>query len=390
MEKEKRKKKLERYEKLAKKSIIFKPLVFRNLYKYSAKIRKDGINNHIKKFTNEGNLTKKERSYLRRDMAYSKVVYNILYTEYFVYGFRNKNHRIRKSFIANPNRQDYFYLLGTPEGQAILRDKEKAYNVLKKYYKRELIKIENEKDYEKFGKYIKKYPVFVKKPVDASFGNGIELIDSSKYKNSKTLFNSLLSEGTFIMEEYIKSDPKMASLHPESLNTVRIVTYKDENNNVHIHHPFIKIGQGKSFVDNGGSGGMFALIDPDTGILITDGKDELNNVYEYHPDTNVKIKGFQIPNWDEAVEIAKQAALDFPYTRYIGWDVALTIDKGPVIVEGNGKTQFFGQQMTDEIGKRKSMEKLIDYKNLKKKMKDVERWELPPVKYNKENNNTNK
>ena len=47
-----------------------------------------------------------------------------------------------------------------------------------------------------------------------------------------------------------------------------------------------------------------------------------------------------------------------------------------MIVEGNGKTQFLGQQITDEIGKKEDFENLINYKKLREVMKHVPRWEL--------------
>lgn len=361
---------------LAKKSIIFKPIVLSSLYKISTKKRKEIVKETIEKYTNSSILSKKDKTNLKKDMVYCRVFYNLSFKEYFLFGFKNKSHFKRKNFIANMNRQNYLYLLGEKEGQVILNDKYKSYEILKKFYKRELIKV-GKNDYSTFEKFIKKYPVFVKKPIDSSFGKGIELINSNDYKNLKELFSYLLEDGDVILEERIIQHEKMASLHPESLNTLRIVTYRDENDQVFIHLPFIKIGRGSSFVDNGGAGGMFARINPETGELITDGKDEKNTIYEYHPDTNIKIKGFKIPSWEKVVSLAKDAALAFDKTRYIGWDVAIDKDGNPLIVEGNGKTQFLGQQITDEIGKRKDLEKLINYKKLKKENKTNEKWELP-------------
>lgn len=371
-----RKEKREFLTNLAQKSILFKPIVFDGLYRLSTKKRKEIVEETIEKYTKSFNLSKKDKINLKKDMIYCRVFYNLSFKEYFLFGFKNKSHFKRKNFIANMNRQNYLYLLGEKEGQEILNDKYKSYEILKKFYKRELIKI-GENDYTEFQKFIKKYPVFVKKPIDSSFGKGIELIDSNDYKNPKTLFYYLLEDKDVILEERIIQHEKMASLHPESLNTLRIVTYRDENDQVFIHLPFIKIGRGSSFVDNGGAGGMLARINPETGELITDGKDENNTVYEYHPDTNVRLKGFKIPSWEKAVSLAKDAALAFDKTRYIGWDVAIDKDGNPLIVEGNGKTQFLGQQITDEVGKRKDLERLINYKKLKKQNKTKEKWELP-------------
>lgn len=371
-----RKEKREFLTNLAQKSILFKPIVFDGLYRLSTKKRKEIVEETIEKYTKSFNLSKKDKINLKKDMIYCRVFYNLSFKEYFLFGFKNKSHFKRKNFIANMNRQNYLYLLGEKEGQEILNDKYKSYEILKKFYKRELIKI-GENDYTEFQKFIKKYPVFVKKPIDSSFGKGIELIDSNDYKNPKTLFSYLLEDKDVILEERIIQHEKMASLHPESLNTLRIVTYRDENDQVFIHLPFIKIGRGSSFVDNGGAGGMLARINPETGELITNGKDENNTVYEYHPDTNVRLKGFKIPSWEKAVSLAKDAALAFDKTRYIGWDVAIDKDGNPLIVEGNGKTQFLGQQITDEVGKRKDLERLINYKKLKKQNKTKEKWELP-------------
>lgn len=350
----------------AKKSIIYKPLVYKKLYRLSTKLRKKIIKETIDKYLPNNQLTKRQKLKLKRDMTYARIKYNASFNEYFLFGFQKKNHFKRKSFITNRNRAKYLCYLGTKEGYDILKDKYKAYNILKKFYKRDLIKIEKQSDYEKFNDYIKKHPIFVKKPIDSSFGQGIELIDSKNYKTAKTLFNELIKESPIIIEEQIIQNEKMASLHPKSLNTIRMVTYQDPEGNIVIHLPFIKIGQGNSFVDNGGAGGILARIDEKTGKICTNGKDEKNLVYTRHPNTNIKLNGFEIPRWDEAKEYAKETAKAFQKTKYIGWDLALSKDNGWVIVEGNGKTQFIGQQITDEQGKRKDLEKLINYNKLKK------------------------
>ena len=109
--------KYNKYEKLARKSIIFKPFVFNRLYKYSSNLRKNSINKCIDTYTKSFNITKKERKFLRKDIAYCKAVYDILFKEYFFFNFKHKNSFERKSFVFNNKRQDYLYLLGEEEGQ---------------------------------------------------------------------------------------------------------------------------------------------------------------------------------------------------------------------------------------------------------------------------------
>ena len=64
-------------------------------------------------------------------------------------------------------------------------------------------------------------------------------------------------------------------------------------------------------------------------------------MYEKHPISQTTIKGFQIPCWKEAREMVIEAAKLSPHVRYVGWDVAITVD-GPTLVEGN---QFPGHDI---------------------------------------------
>lgn len=356
----------------AKKSIIFKPLVFKRLYRLSFPSTKkkieEAFNIYYKKSYNSD-----EKKYIKRDMIYCRTYYGVSFQEYFLYNFPEKRHMERKNFIANKERKKYLRLLGNLEGYNILSDKYLSYLFLKKFYDRDIIKLSSTDDLDIFLNYIKKHPVFVIKPLDSSFGKGIKLVNSDEYNDKKSLFMDLIGNGPLILEEHIKQNNKLASLHSNSLNTIRMITYLDNENNVTIHYPFIKIGQKGSFVDNGGAGGIIALIDSNTGKIITLGKDEKNNSYLKHPDTKIRIKDFVIPYWDDAIKFSKEIARAFPDTRYIGWDIALTDKNKWVIVEGNCRTQFFGQQITDEIGKKKDLEKLINYKKLKRKRKQFDK-----------------
>ena len=55
----------------------------------------------------------------------------------------------------------------------------------------------------------------------------------------------------------------MAVLHKESVNTLRIHTICFDGD-VTVFHPYIRIGRGKSVVDNAGSGGVFTSCNPET------------------------------------------------------------------------------------------------------------------------------
>lgn len=146
------------------------------------------------------------------------------------------------------------------------------------------------------------------------------------------------------MEELIEQSDDMKRLHPESVNTVRIPAYRTRKGLV-VHRPFLRVGTGAHIVDNGGNGGILIAVDKETGTTISLGVDERGIKYVYHPDTKILLVGIQLPEWSKAITIVKKAMDMVPNgINIVGWDLAHT-DHGWVIVEGNHKGQFVGQQM---------------------------------------------
>ena len=120
----------------------------------------------------------------------------------------------------------------------------------------------------------------------------------------------------------------------------------------------MKAGRSGSFVDNGGAGGILVGIDNETGVLNTEGYDEFNTKYEVHPDSKMKLKGFQIPEWDRLKTICTELAQRMPSVKYIGWDMAYST-KGWVLVEGN-MGQFIVQQLVGRKGIKKEMDSIVE------------------------------
>ena len=219
-----------------------------------------------------------------------------------------------------------------------------------------------------FQKFIRKNRRFIAKPLTSGCGNGVKVIDGSKFSDEKALAEALIKEyckgirGGFIVEELIKQDERMAAFHPSSVNTLRLTTARFDDR-VEIIHPFMRIGRGGKVVDNGGAGGLLANINPDTGTIFVC-MDENAIEYVKHPDSRLDIIGFEIPRWEEAVALAKELATVVKGQRWTGWDLALS-DKGWVMVEGNAMSQFVGWQIPTQKGFMPEAQQIL--KELKKK-----------------------
>lgn len=160
-------------------------------------------------------------------------------------------------------------------------------------------------------------------------------------------------EHKLIIEELIKQNQVMAELHEESVNTIRIMTYKGR-----VIAAILRMGVGKSEIDNASSGGIYAAVDIKTGIVVSHALNYKGEKYIYHPTTQTIIPGFQIPMWNECLNYVKEGAKLIKGVPLVGWDIAVT-DDGPTLVEVNESPDPFlaqsilGEGIAKEINLRK-------------------------------------
>ncbi|MBO5299871.1 MAG: hypothetical protein J6B51_07330, partial [Clostridia bacterium] len=100
-------------------------------------------------------------------------------------------------------------------------------------------------------------------------------------------------------EECVIQHDAINEINPSSVNTIRIVTLNGPKKNG-IVYACIRIGQNGTDMDNVDCGGMACRIDLESGMISTDGADKQGNVYENHPESGVKLKGFTIPYFEDA------------------------------------------------------------------------------------------
>jgi hypothetical protein len=115
----------------------------------------------------------------------------------------------------------------------------------------------------------------------------------------------------------------------------------------------IRFGVGDSFVDNISSGGIGVGIDLKTGVLSSTAYDIKSRKYSRHPISSMLFDGFQIPFWQDTLELARKVQLCFTMYRLLGLDIAIT-PNGPCLIEINdshdnvGLEQKFGPILANE------------------------------------------
>lgn len=157
-------------------------------------------------------------------------------------------------------------------------------------------------------------------------------------------FESFLEKRPVLLEELIEQSTEMSRFNESSVNTVRVMTFNTRSGII-TPFGFFRTGRNNSFVDNAAIGGVFATIDTKRGIVCSEGCDEKGNHYPTHPDSGMVMKGFILPDWEQALLLCKEAAGKTPNLKYLAWDLAHTSDRGWMIVEVNTSGQ-----MIDQIG----------------------------------------
>lgn len=258
-------------------------------------------------------------------------------TEYFCYGFPAKNNEERATYLPRKQKDDLLIeqMGGNwPKFLSFIKDKNEFYRGMKTFFKREACRVENATDKAEFCRILSKCGRLMVKPTRGGCGSGIEIISLSNYKSAEEAFDTLLTKGGYIAEEVVEQDPRIAEWNASSLNTFRIPAFRTKEG-IKIFYPSIRIGRAGSIVDNAGAGGTFAAIDAETGIITTDGFDKHGHHYLEHPDTHIKYKGAQIPEWDALKAFVAEVHNAMPSEhKYIAYDMALST-RGWVVIEAN-------------------------------------------------------
>lgn len=182
--------------------------------------------------------------------------------------------------------------------------------------------------------FLSQYEDFMIKPLDGSCGVGIRKLKASSFASPEAAYEELwASDGNALLEELIIQHPDVSNIYPGSVNTIRAVTLLKDGR-PHVITTCFRMGNNGNHVDNLNNGGMVVPVDEKTGHISLRAMDKEKKVYANHPVTGNPIQGFTFPDWEKAMNLVKEAALDIPQIGYMGWDIAFTPD-GPVIVEGN-------------------------------------------------------
>ncbi len=215
---------------------------------------------------------------------------------------------------------------------------------------------------------LSKYDSFIIKPTnDSGGGKGVRKIriENGVTKQGEKLAELLDSYGQdYVVQEIVEQYEPLNKLNANSLNTMRIITYRDVKGEFVFLGAFIRFGINNAEVDSGGRGGLICKVTNDG--LINDRIFHLKSFKRTSLKSFLNLEGIYVPNFSKVIDFCYSLHSKLNYFDLCGWDIAIGKDGKPVFIELNQYPDcesfqmvngpFFGDY-TDEVMEKVSKNK---------------------------------
>lgn len=172
--------------------------------------------------------------------------------------------------------------------------------------------------------------IIAKPTVNTTWGKGVVMLpyEDRSIDIVRHLFDEYKKDFSF--EEKIVQHSDLASFNPTSLNTIRIVTYRKLNGEIKLLYALQRFGGKGAVVDNASAGGGFVALSEEGVVDRT--------IRKYRSMKSEKLPSYvvdKIPYFQKLKETALYLHTKLPNLNYVGWDMSVTQEGIPVLIEFN-------------------------------------------------------
>ena len=261
--------------------------------------------------------------------------YNISPLEWYQFGFPALSPEQKATWAGTGTMYEFQLRANPPEHRSMLSDKRAFYRAYCEFFRHSLWTIDElEDDPSLVERILSDHERLVFKDATGNCGASVQVHRTADL-DAGNLTDWMKRRGFDMVEAFVEQHPDLQALSPSGVNTVRIFTVVDAHDQYHVLGCRLRISV-NSPVDNLAAGNLAAPIDVATGLVSGPGvySDVTRPPESVHPITGTAIEGFQVPFWQETLDLVQQASLLHPENRSVGWDVVVT-PEGPGLIEGN-------------------------------------------------------
>lgn len=202
-----------------------------------------------------------------------------------------------------------------------------------------------------------KKAMILKPSIESFGGRGVIMVPADA---NRSYFEKLIEQYryNFTFQKVVQQHLGMAQFNPSSVNTVRIVTYRDFERKIKILYAVVRFGGDGAVMDNVCSGGGY------TGINLTSGELINRKRYSYFQmDVPVLPNNFPniIPCWERIRTAALQLHERLPQMDIIGWDFAVSTEGMPVLIEFNPRPGVGLQQAVGPMFSKEDLDQIMSH-----------------------------
>jgi len=211
--------------------------------------------------------------------------------------------------------------------------------------------IETQRDIRRLPEIVSNHEDFALKPAHGSAGDGIIVISGRSAHRYRTISGTLLAEediahhlsnainGQFslggvqdvvIVEAMVRFSNLFERVSYQGVPDVRVIVFRGIPVMAMVRLP-TRTSSGKANLHQGAVG---AGIDLASGVTL-DGVVG-SDIVTHHPDTSHAIAGLKIPEWETILDISARC-YEITGLGYIGVDIVLDRDRGPLVLELNAR-----------------------------------------------------
>ena len=266
------------------------------------------------------------------DCFAERVLHGFGVEQYIVLDFASKSKHCRRNYITRFDSkrmvQHLNYEKTTQEDRWNLDHKQLFNKFYADFVNRDWL-FTGDSNEKEINDFIECHSVVLAKPIISTQGKNIR-----KINKLSDLTDDERVSGQYLLEEIIVQHHALAELNQDSVNTVRVYTLKDRNEEVHVLATVLRVGTPGHCVDNFHAGGTAWPLEIQNGIVVAKGFSATGTIDSYYlPGKDIFMMGFKVPNWPDVINTVTKAAERTPL-RWLGWDVAVK-ENGVALVEAN-------------------------------------------------------